>query len=158
MIHTDDKIEELYKTQMSELYLYAYHMIGNQQEAEDIVQETFCLALGKRDKFLNHPNQKGWLMVVVKNKLFEISRERKNHASLSLDEAQEIENEESQYKEIELEQTALRIMSREEWNMVKDHTLGKATVGELAKRYGITENNMRVRLHRLRRKVQEALT
>lgn len=157
MGNTDDKFEEVYKTHFRDVYRYVYQIIRNRQMAEDITQDVFCAALNLGITFLDHPNQKGWLMITARNKLCEMRRRMKYRVSLPLDEKAELEVRESGFREIDLEMTALCAVSREEWKLVKEYYLGDASVKELTKKYGITENNMRVRLHRLKVKVRKAM-
>ena len=63
-----------------------------------------------------------------------------------------------EYEGRELELTALDIVSEEEWNLIKDYYLEGITIKELAEKYGITENNMRVRLFRLKTKLRSEIT
>ena len=106
---------------------------------------------------MSHEIRRGWLLVDTNNKLREMRRKMRCHVLLPLDEKLELEVGESDFREIDLELTALCVLDREDWELVKDYYLGKTTIKELAKKYGITENNMRVRLHRLKVKVRKAM-
>ena len=64
---------------------------------------------------------------------------------------------ESGFREIDLEQSALCVLRKEEWEMVKGYYMGETAIKELAEKYGVTENNMRVRLYRLKVKVRKAI-
>ena len=48
-----------------------------------------------------------------------------------------------------------KMIAEEEWELIKDFYLRGITIRELAGKYGITENAMTVRLHRLRKKIRE---
>lgn len=157
MDNRDDKFEEVYKTHFRDIYKYVYRLVQNSEVAEDITQDVFCAALDLGEKFMSHENRRGWLMVATKNKLREMRRKMRCHVLLPLDEKLELEVGESDFREIDLELTALCVLDREDWELVKDYYLGKTTIKELAKKYGITENNMRVRLHRLKVKVRKAV-
>ena len=62
------------------------------------------------------------------------------------------------YEATELELAALAIISEDEWKLMKDYHLRGITARELAEKAGITENNMRVRLSRLRGKLRKDIT
>ena len=64
---------------------------------------------------------------------------------------------ENSYEKIELELTALAMVSDEEWMLIKKYYLYGATIAELAEAYNITENNMRVRLSRLKKKLRDKI-
>lgn len=152
----EDMFEEIYKIHFREIYAYVSRVARDGQAAEDIVQDVFCAALSLGDQFRNHPNRKGWLMLTARNKCCELHRKMRRWAAQPLEEGQEWEAVDSRYGEIELEMTALGVLTREEWKLVKDYYLGGATIRELAKRCGKTENGMRVYLHRLKGKVRKA--
>lgn len=157
MGYMDDKFEEVYRTHFRDIYRYAYRVVENKVVAEDIAQDVFCAALHLGNEFLNHPNREGWLMVAAKNKLSEMRRKMGCYILLPLDEELELETGESDFRAVDLELTALSVLGREEWRLVKEYYLGETTIRELAEEYGITENNMRVRLHRLKEKVRRTI-
>ena len=157
MGYMDDKFEEVYRTHFRDIYRYAYRVVENKVVAEDIAQDVFCAALHLGNEFLNHPNREGWLMVAAKNKLSEMRRRKKYRMAQSLDEKLELEAWESGFREIDLEQSALCVLRKEEWEMVKGYYMGETAIKELAEKYGVTENNMRVRLYRLKVKVRKAI-
>lgn len=66
----------------------------------------------------------------------------------------ELGREELRYEVKELELTALATLDRQEWELVKDYYLYGVTISELASAEGITENNMRVRLWRLKKRLR----
>lgn len=109
------------------------------------------------DEFRNHPEPKKWLMVTARNKMRELYRKMKRNASETLEEIPELAVEEPDYNEIELELTALSIIDKEDWELIKDYYLIGITTRELAEKYEITENNMRVRLHRLKVKLRKKI-
>lgn len=153
----DDNFEKVYKTYYRDIFRYVYRIVQDKQTAEDITQDVFCAALHLGNEFLNHPNREGWLMVAAKNKLSEMHRRKKYRMAQSLDEKLELEAWESGFREIDLEQSALCVLRKEEWEMVKGYYMGETAIKELAEKYGVTENNMRVRLYRLKVKVRKAI-
>ncbi|MDC7290608.1 RNA polymerase sigma factor [Blautia schinkii] len=72
----------IYVTYYKPLYLYALSLTGNQQDAEDLLQETFVKA------FLSYKNTgsiKYWLVTVLRNEFLNLQRKRKKEV---LDEGQ----------------------------------------------------------------------
>lgn len=57
----------LYKKYYSELYYFARKVLGSDDVAEDIVQETFLVAYKKLDDLLGSPSPKGWLYKVLRH-------------------------------------------------------------------------------------------
>lgn len=63
----DKLISSLYQTQYDKLYKVGYRMTGDEELTQDLVQDTFLLAIFRMDTFANHPNQEAWLMRTLIN-------------------------------------------------------------------------------------------
>lgn len=62
------------------LYSYALKMIGDEEEAEDIVQETFLKLWNNRNQLEGMKNPEGFAMQVCKNACIDKLRQQKNRA------------------------------------------------------------------------------
>lgn len=58
------------------LYQYALARIGNQQEAEDLLQDTFLSAIKGLDQFKGEASEKNWLFAILKNKIVDYFRKK----------------------------------------------------------------------------------
>ena len=150
-----EAIEKAYIAHFNAVYTYVLRRVGNATVAEDITHDVFLTALNRAEVFHNHPQQKGWLMVTARNKLKELRKKMENNPLESLEEVQDVGAEEFDYEKIEFELTMHKMIAEEEWELIKDFYLRGITLRELAGKYGITENAMTVRLHRLRKKIRE---
>lgn len=149
-----DEFAVFYQKYFDRIFGYVYRRISDVQTAEDIAQDTFCAAYAKRQVFLGHAQPLRWLLRTARNKILELYRYTGRQATVPLEEL-ELGREELRYEVKELELTALTTLNREEWELVRDHYLYGVTISELAGAAGITENNMRVRLWRLKKRLQE---
>ena len=75
----------LYKSQYEKMIKLAYRMLGSMESAQDIVQETFMLALLRWDEVSVHPLPEGWLALTVRNLVQNERRRYANHEELPLD-------------------------------------------------------------------------
>lgn len=59
-------------------YLYAYTVsrLNDQEQARDLVQETFLAALEKADKFEGKSTERTWLTAILRNKIVDVYRKR----------------------------------------------------------------------------------
>lgn len=59
-------------------YLYAYTLsrINNEEQAKDLVQETFLAALEKADRFEGKSSERTWLTAILKNKIVDVYRKK----------------------------------------------------------------------------------
>lgn len=153
-----DEFEEIYKAYFDDIFKMVYRRVLNRQEAEDIAQETFFAAFKIRDEFLGHPQPRLWLRRTANNKMRELYRRRKHQATEPLEEeSPALARQETRYGEIELELSALAVISEQEWRIIGAHHVCGITIAELAKSETVTENNMRVRLFRFRKKLVEGM-
>lgn len=149
---------------------YAYRYLGYQphmlQIAEDAVQETFVKAIQDVDLLMNHPNQIAWLKVSLRYSLLNIQREphwkrEELHASL-----RETPNEKlyvvldafdrlEQYPRLtEVISIAENVLTNVEFDTFYDHFLAGLTTEETAILQGVTNDTVRGRISRIRKKLR----
>jgi RNA polymerase sigma-70 factor (TIGR02943 family) len=58
------------------LYGYASSRINEEEQARDLVQETFLAALERLDKFEGRSSERTWLTAILKNKIIDVYRKR----------------------------------------------------------------------------------
>ena len=59
--------EEEFMPQIDALYTFAYHLTYNDEDANDLVQETYMKAYRFIDKYKEGTNAKAWLFKILKN-------------------------------------------------------------------------------------------
>jgi RNA polymerase sigma-70 factor (ECF subfamily) len=58
------------------LYNYAICRINDEEQAKDLVQETFLAALERLDRFEGRSSEKTWLTSILKNKIIDVYRKK----------------------------------------------------------------------------------
>jgi RNA polymerase sigma-70 factor (ECF subfamily) len=61
---------------------FAYNLTHSPEEAEDLIQDTFCRALMNQDKFTEGTNIKAWLFTIMRN-IF-INNYRKKYRNIQI--------------------------------------------------------------------------
>lgn len=79
-----NRLEELVTKYENTLFRTALAILGDVQEAEDAVQETFLRYLEKRPEFRDGEHEKAWLLKVVANRCKSVLRVRKRHPAVEL--------------------------------------------------------------------------
>ena len=79
-----NRLEELIETYENTLFRAALAILGDAQEAEDAVQETFLRYLEKRPEFRDRGHEKAWLLKVAANRCKSVLRTRKRHPAVEL--------------------------------------------------------------------------
>ncbi|MCM1040166.1 MAG: RNA polymerase sigma factor [Ruminococcus sp.] len=78
-------IEELVREYSNMLFRICMVMLGNEQDAQDVVQETFCRYLERSESFKDSGHEKAWLIKVATNGCRDIHRHRIRHPSANID-------------------------------------------------------------------------
>jgi RNA polymerase sigma-70 factor (TIGR02943 family) len=58
------------------LYAFARARIADEEQAKDLVQETFLAALQRVDKFEGKSSERTWLTAILKNKIIDVYRKK----------------------------------------------------------------------------------
>lgn len=82
------------------LYAYAIARINDEEQAKDLVQETFLAALQKVDKFEGKSSERTWLTAILKYKIIDVYRKRSSGLAVNAD-VQRAEQEQSDFFEPE---------------------------------------------------------
>ena len=85
MNQSNRSFQELYESLHDTMLRVAYRMVGTVETAEDLVQDTFLLALFQKDRLALHPSPEGWLMRALQNLARNEQRRLNNHSHVSLD-------------------------------------------------------------------------
>jgi RNA polymerase sigma-70 factor (ECF subfamily) len=64
------------KTHADYLYAYAITRLNDEEQAKDIVQETFLAALEKAASFEGKSSERTWLTAILKNKIIDVYRKK----------------------------------------------------------------------------------
>ncbi len=67
------------------LYNYAYTRINNEEQARDLVQDTFLAALEKVALFNGDSSERTWLVAILKNKVVDVYRKKASGLTFNAD-------------------------------------------------------------------------
>ena len=79
-------IEEIYNKYSKMLYKYVFCLSGNAELSEEIVQDTFLVAVKDINKFEGKCKISTWLCSIAKNIWYQKLRKDKNKSNISIDE------------------------------------------------------------------------
>lgn len=150
-------IRVLYEEEADGLYSFIKKFGIRREMAEDIVQETFCVAIKRVEELREHPNPVGWLYVTARYVMLKESKKlKKNEIQCSLN---ALENQlydtkaETMLTSME-EDRICSVLTKEEYKIL-DLIYNKGYRGkEVAERLEINRSTLRVQIFRIRRKLQ----
>lgn len=85
----NESLERIIDNYSNMLYRICFVILKNEQDAQDVLQETFLTYMTKRPTFHSEEHKKAWLIRVSQNKCKEFLRFHKKHASIPLEEVDE---------------------------------------------------------------------
>lgn len=126
----EKKFSEYFQTYYRQLCLHALHFMGNTEEAEDVVQETFISLWDKREQIDTIKSIKSYLYTAVRNNCLTRIRDAKPTTPLDTLPADVLLAEEEQVNRAEME---ARI-----WKMIDELPERRREIFLMAKREGMS--------------------
>lgn len=151
------EFDAMYRKNYKEIYKFICYKVEDPELAQDVMQETFYIAYKKWNIVRGLSNPVGWLIQTAKNKICELNRKlKKLECEVTLEPEEYMVNEDG-YGKIELDTILLKDLSNEEKRRFVRYFVCGYTISEMAKMERISENNMSVRISRLRDKIAKNL-
>lgn len=127
--------------------------------AEDLAQDVFAEATRKWEKLVKHENPDGWIMETARNKMMNLKKSLYKQSCRHVMGESEVEllGMEADFGMIELTDLMKNTLSKHEIMIFYMYYFGGYTAKEMAEMEQITEVNFKVRMHRIRNKIKEAL-
>ncbi|OWK68820.1 RNA polymerase sigma factor [Pedobacter sp. AJM] len=146
---------EIYRQNWHALYLHAFKILGNEDEAKDLVQDTFFSIWEKSGDLQIKTNLKGYLFVAVRNRIFSLIREKKanpDFVDILMAELNQLDNatvehidERELIRLIDLEIEQLPKKMKEVFNLSRKKFL---TNKEIAIKLNMSEEAVKKQIHR----------
>ncbi|HMQ60933.1 MAG TPA: sigma-70 family RNA polymerase sigma factor [Flavilitoribacter sp.] len=166
--------EEEFLPQLDALYTFAYHLTFNEDDANDLVQETFMKAWRSIASYETGTNAKAWLFKILKNAFINQYRKRaKQPTSVDIEQAilRPPSGDDDRFSSVSLdlsEELFQEMMGDEVTNAINELDVGfrivillcdvaEFTYEEISKILGIPIGTVRSRLHRGRNALKDKL-
>jgi RNA polymerase sigma factor (sigma-70 family) len=142
-------------------YSLAFRIVNNRQDAEEIVQDSFLKAFNSLHKFRNDAKFSTWFYKIVINTSLSKTRLKKfNENNIDVEEiTNTIEDIEFVYKALtHTEQkkfinAALQELAKQESILLTLYYLNECSIEEITEITGINKENVKMKLHRARKKM-----
>lgn len=164
--------EQEFEPHMESLYNFAYNLVYNEQDAQDLVQEAFMRAYRSIEKYHEGTNAKAWLFTILKNAFINNYRKAsKRPNKVELEEVTGHNNEEDTpySSQVDMREEIFQKMMGDEVsiaiNSLDDNSRAVIllrdvegfTYEEIASIMDIPTGTVRSRLHRSRNRLKELL-
>lgn len=155
---------ELVRVTYADTYALALRLVGNADDARDVVQDTYLRAFRAISRFRGDAAVKTWLFRITSNCAHNVVRRRRSTETItdatvavdvdpSHDPATAAEGNEFRARFM----AALSLLPAKLREVVELREMADLSHDAIAKKLGITESAAKVRLHRARAKLREQL-
>lgn len=166
-MNRDAWLKELYDANYDRLYRIAAHRlrmhVGHISDVQDVLQDVFLEAA--QEKIINHPNPEGWLISATKNICNNYIKgdRRRRRKQYKCEQALAAEYPRHAYGMIastedeltasDARMTLQQLLPEDEYRLMQQYCVEKRPISEIAESMEISENALRVRIHRIRKKL-----
>lgn len=168
-----DAYDELMCRHQGKIYGLLYNMTGNQQDAEDLVQEVFLKSYKVLKRFKGKSSFYTWIYRIAVNRTINFLKKRRNRSALSLHEMDgavesdpaylALSSRESPFRDTSLSElqeklnAALQTLSEKHRTVVVLHDIQGVPHDEIGKVLGCSSGTVRSRLFYARQQLQAEL-
>ena len=143
------------------LYRVAYHLTGNAQDAEDLLQDLYLKLWQKRDDLPDEAMREAYLVTMMRN-LF-VDQRRLKHVDASA----ELKNEEGPPDERSLDRQIdardevtqveglIRQLSEKDAKIIQMHLVDDRSYEEIERDTGLSQGNIRIIVMRTKKKLKQ---
>ncbi len=149
--------KEIFQANSKKIYHLCYGYTGDDESANDLVQETFIKVWQNLDKFRNQALISTWIYRIAVNTCLSYLRVEKRHPKDELtDQIIETMGEDISEKNEQVSSLYKCIAQLEEnERFIITMVLDELPYAEIAEISGISEGNLRVKIHRIKQKLTE---
>jgi len=157
MAHKEALFKEIFEKNNKRVYHLCYGYTGDSDAADDLMQETFIKVWQNLDKFRNQSQISTWIYRIAVNTCLSHLRIEKRKATDEInDNIIETKAEETSNKQEQVDQLYKCIAQLEEnERIIITMVLDEIPYQEIAEISGISEGNLRVKIHRIKNKLTE---
>lgn len=141
-------IGHLYENYSNLLKAFLIRRYGSEDFANEVAQETFCVACEKNDELLTHPCPKGWLYRTAENKARELRRTQLKIKSHETPQNDNLIGDCSQLSEIEMKHVLKTVLSDRDYHILLLKFDLQYNYREISHVYGISEEACKKRVYR----------
>jgi len=155
MLNDDKIIDRLFKEYSGSVFNYSLSLLKNYDDADDAVQDIFVRLIKSKESFKGNCSYKTWIMIITRNYCL-TKLNGKANAPQRIDEKFIKAYNPSIETSMAIDE-ALGRLSREDFELIYLREYEKHSYREIAEILGITVDNLKVKLFRVRKQLKEYL-
>lgn len=152
---TAEEYESFCRERYNEILRYVKRHLGV-DKAEDVTQEVFFIAWKRREAVLASKKPVGWLYNTAKNLIREARKKDARHSFAPFEDCTEVQgNGKMELELVEWKMILEEWMEPGERKLFMEHYVNGISVRELAMREDVKEEVLRMRLHRMKKRLTQ---
>ena len=146
------------------LYRVAFHLTGNVQDAEDLLQDTYLKLWQKRDDLREEAVTQAYLVTLMRNLLRDQQRLKRIDSSAELKDELSPPDERNLDHQIDAKDEASQMeglinqLPERDGKIVRMHLVEEHSYEEIEKKTGLSQGNIRIIVMRTRQKLKQQFT
>ena len=143
------------------LYRVAYHLTGNAQDAEDLLQDMYLKLWQKRDELPDAAMKEAYLVTMIRRLFLDQRRLKQVNTSAELKEELSPPDEWSLDHQIDTRDEArqmeglIRQLSERDGKIIRMHLMEDRSYEEIERDTGLSQSNIRIIVMRTRQKLKQ---
>lgn len=146
------------------LYRVAFHLTGNVQDAEDLLQDTYLKLWQKRDDLREEAVTQAYLVTLMRNLLRDQQRLKRIDSSAELKDELSPPDERNLDHQIDAKDEASQMeglinqLPERDGKIIRMHLVEEHSYEEIEKKTGLSQGNIRIIVMRTRQKLKQQFT
>ena len=141
------------------LLRFSQWMLGNQEDAEDAVQETMLKLWRHREKWSSYENREAYAFRILKNTCLDVGKKKREQFDIPdhlTDNSASSQLYLEGYEAQNLMEEIIRQLPESQRMVLVLRSIEQKSTGEISMITGLSVSNVRVQLHRARSQVRQA--
>jgi RNA polymerase sigma factor (sigma-70 family) len=155
MLNKENNVKELFEKYSNDILHYSMSLLKDTDDAKDALQEVFVKFINSYDSFRGECSYKTWLLIITRNYCFQ-KLNGKAGKPVSIEENLSESYEPNLEEKITLD-NAIKKLSSEEYELIYLREYACHSYKEMAEILGITIDNVKVKLFRVREHLRKYL-
>lgn len=143
------------------LYRVAYHLTGNAQDAEDLLQDTYLRLWQKRDDLPDEAMKEAYLVTMMKNLFVDQRRHKRIDASEDIEahasppDERSLDEQIDSRDEVKQVEGLIQQLSERDAKIIQMHLMEDRSYEEIESDTGLSQGNIRIIVMRAKKKLKQ---
>lgn len=150
-------IDKLYDSQRNMLFNYALSRLGDEEMAQEVVQETFRIACNKIQAVMENSNPAGWLIRALQNVMKKAIGNKQETAKYIAELPDDLFMEDARLVDEDIDLLYSDLVSNADFQLVKKFAVERKTIKDIAQEAEISISACKQRLSRAKKRLRELI-